>query len=329
VKLGWRGKDLIDDSEFWSESLAVEGSATPYVLVRVLIMGAWAAILTFIHRHENLPDLGIELAPYEIAGAALALLVGLRTNAGYDRWWEARKLWGGIVNETRNLAIIGVCYGPSERSWRERFVRYVASFAHVTRCSLRNQKDMPEVVQLLGPEKAELISAADHRPLYVSSALAGMLKEALDRGMNRQAFLQGEMQRCLLVDHLGACERILKTPLPRAYAISIRRFIVLFLLALPFAIVLKLGWLTPIGTMLAAYPLFSLDKIGTELQNPFSLERLNHLPLDDITSTIERNLLALLDEAPGAGREPDAQVRYSSPDGAVVPSGAMRPPSEA
>ena len=294
---GWHLKAVADDAfEFWGESISLKGSATPYVLTRVMIFGLFATVVTAIDLNVNLPDLRIPLTPYEIVGAALALLVGLRTNAGLERWWEARKLWGAILNQSRNLAIAGLAYGPADPAWRDRFVRTAIVFAHVARRSLRGQRDLPEVAKLLGAEEAVRIATAEHMPSAVSRTLADLLRDALDGGMDPLAFNQIEAQRGLLIDDLGGCERILKTPLPIAYSIQIRRFIVLFLLTLPFGIVDKVFyWLTPIATMFAAYPMLALDKIGTELQFPFSPTRLNHLPLDDITTTIERNLLALLE----------------------------------
>jgi len=100
----------------------------------------------------------------------------------------------------------------------------------------------------------------------------------------------------LLIDHIGACERILKTPLPQAYAIKIRRFIALFLLTLPFALLHRISgeWMVPLITMMVAYPLMSLDQIGIELQNPFAKANLSHLPLGDISANIEKNLVGLL-----------------------------------
>ena len=114
--------------------------------------------------------------------------------------------------------------------------------------------------------------------------------------MDGFAFIQIDRERALLIDHIGACERIVKTPLPRAYSINIRRFIVFFLLTLPFSLLhlLDNDWLVPFITMLVAAPLLALDQIGVELQNPFSTSNLSHLPLDDISAGIERNLLAAL-----------------------------------
>jgi putative membrane protein len=221
----------------------------------------------------------------------------LRTNAGYDRWWEARKLWGGIVNQSRNLAISALSYGPADSAWREKFVKWASVFPHIARCSLRGEQPSPEVAALVGPEGSAQIAASTHMPSFVALQLADLLREAGDsHDMDRFAFLQVDRERAALIDHIGACERILKTPLPLVYAIKIRRFIALFLLTLPFALLHRINneWLVPVITMLVAYPLMSLDQIGIELQNPFAKANLSHLPLGDISATIEKNLIGLL-----------------------------------
>jgi len=100
----------------------------------------------------------------------------------------------------------------------------------------------------------------------------------------------------MLIDHVGACERILKTPLAKAFSVKIRRFLFFYLIALPFGIFDKAGIMTPVIETLVAYPLLSLDQIGVELQNPFSTGRVSHLPLNSICDTIQQNLLAALDE---------------------------------
>ena len=110
-------------------------------------------------------------------------------------------------------------------------------------------------------------------------------------------FLEAERQRGLLIDYVGICERIRDTPLPRMCAIKVRRFLLLFLAILPFALLNKADWLTPLYAMLAAYVLLSLDQVGIELQNPFATSQLSHLPLDELCQALESTLLSLLREA--------------------------------
>jgi putative membrane protein len=291
---------------FWRDAVTIRGSITPIVLPCVLAFGLFAtglcALSWLIERVFHVRT-GLEVAPYEIAGAgaALGLLLILRTNAGYDRWWEARKLWGGIVNQSRNLGISALSYGPSDQQWRTSFIHWSAAFSHVARCSLRGEPPCGEVVSLLGREEADRLAQAPHMPSAVALRLGEMLLDACERhGMDRWAFMQVDKERAMLIDHIGACERILKTPLPRVYAIKIRRFLSLFLLTLPLALLHRVSaiWLIPIITMLVAYPLVALDQIGVELQNPFAKGNLSHLPLDDICRTIEANLTGMLKSPP-------------------------------
>jgi putative membrane protein len=287
---------------FWRDAFALDGSVTLQVSRRVLVFGLFALLLCVLDPMTE-PHLGIEvehflgigIAPYEVAGAALGLLLVLRTNSGYDRWWEGRRLWGGIVNESRNLAIAGLAYGPDDADWRSRFVRWTAVYPHAVRHCLRNERTVPKIVALLGPETAESVATAEHLPSFVALRIAEILQEGLERpGVDRYALMQAEQSRVLLIDYAGGCERIRKAPLPRSYAINIRRFIVLFLATMPFALLAKVGRLTPIVTIFVAYPMLSLDEIGHELQNPFLTRNIDHLPLDDICATIEANVLALI-----------------------------------
>ena len=292
---------------FWRQAFAVHGSITPHVVPHVLLFGVLASVVcaaAWLFERLFQVRLGLAVAPYEFAGAALGLLLILRTNAGHSRWWEARKLWGGIVNQSRNLAITALAYGPSDPVWRQQFVRWASSFPHAARASLRGERTCPEIVALVGQEAATLIAAADHAPSYVALKLGALLRDATENhGMDRFAFLQADRERALLIDHIGGCERILKTPLPLVYAIKIRRFLVIFLVTLPFGLLHKVpgDWLIPLITMMVAYPLVSLDQIGIELQNPFAKDNLSHLPLDDIAATIERNLSGVLAVAPSMG----------------------------
>lgn len=124
--------------------------------------------------------------------------------------------------------------------------------------------------------------------------------------MDRIAFLAVDRERAQLIDHIGGCERILKTPLPLIHTIKLRRFIVLYLVWLPLAAVGELWWLPGLVTALVAYPLLGIDQIAVELENPFSSRNLSHLPLNDICETIERNLLALLET--GQEEQPELRV---------------------
>lgn len=327
---------------YWLGTFIIRGSVAPRVILDVLGFGLLTAAIVFaIQRLEMLfqVKLSVPVTPFEAAGAVLGLLLVLRVNAGYSRWWEARVLWGGIVNQSRNLAIAGLAYGPKNADWRSRFVRWLAVYPHVCRRSLREQRNFPELERLLPEECRRWITNAEHMPDAVSSEIALLLSEAREMGMDGFAFNNAESQRASLIDHLGGCERILKTPLARSGAIQVRQFIFFFLLTLPLGLLqdfdadaggswLRQGlnqvWIVPLYVMLLAYPLLSLDRIGMELQNPFSTRRIDFLPLDSICTTIERNVLELLHDiedqqatAPRPGEvalPPDAKVSHPQDD---------------
>lgn len=285
------------ERRFWAEALAVSGSALPLVLPRALSFGLFALAVTSIDLSADLSDLNVDITPFEVAGGALGVLLVLRTNAGYERWWEGRRIWGDTVNRSRDLAIAALSYGPDDPAWRDQVVRRAAAFCHAARMSLRGERAPEALVRLLGPAEAEQVLFADHMPTAVAALIGESLRDARDRlGLDGFALLRIDPNRAALIDDIGGCERIVRAPLPLAYRVEIRRFLILFIGAIPFAVVHRLHWLTPLVTFLAAAPLLAVDKIGTELQDPFSKDNLNHIPLEEICETIERNLLAILEQ---------------------------------
>ncbi len=309
---------------FWVEAFSWHGSASARVLPSALVFGLFATLIYFVNANCGV-NLAIEVGPHEVAGVLLSLMLVTRTTAGYERWWEARKLWGGIVNRARNLALITLAYGPADRRWREQIIRWIDAFPYVAKARLRGEKDILEVADLLGEEQAARMRAAEHMPSYVALRIASLLREALERhGMDHFAFLQAERERCGLIEHFGGCERIQNTPLATVYSITIRRFIVLFLTTVPFALLHKFqdggDWLVPVVTLLLAYPVLTLDLLGIELQRPFSTHSLNHLPLNDICHSIEKTLLGLLQEMdgrPGAAILPTDGTRGIGADAVI------------
>ena len=129
--------------------------------------------------------------------------------------------------------------------------------------------------------------------MFVGAKVASIIKEMRKHGLDDFSFGRAERERSLLIDAIGACERIKTTPIPFVLAIKTRRFITLFLALLPFALIPEVGLITPLIVMLTSYPLFSLDQIGSELQNPFARENLSHLPIETICGKIEAQILSL------------------------------------
>jgi ion channel-forming bestrophin family protein len=289
---------------FWRDAVTFTGSVTPRVLPAVAVVGASAAALVLlVDPFEEWTGYRVAVAvtPYEYAGALLGLLLVLRTNTGYDRWWEARRLWGGITSQCRNLAVVGFTHGPADPAWRDRLLALLTAFPYVVRAMLRDEPVPPEAAERLGPAAAGLAKSG-HAPGRMVVEIARLFHEAVDKhGMNGWAFAQAERERSVLIESVGGCERIVKTPLPRVYSIKIRRFLFVFILTLPLAMIHKIGsdWLIPVVTMMVAYAILSLDRIGVELQNPFDSGNLSHLPLDELSEMIESNVTEYRDAAEG------------------------------
>ncbi|MGR9046680.1 MAG: bestrophin family protein [Gammaproteobacteria bacterium] len=286
---------------FLRSALTWKGSVTPRVLPHLVLASFYPLALVLLDRYWlKLTDLNV--TPFEYTGAVLGLVLVFRTNAGHDRWWEARKLWGGIVNQSRNIMLAGLTYGPEDQVWRKNLVKWTVAFSFSAKESLRQSHDFENLEDLLAEDEIQRLKNAPHKPLFVAGQVAGLLHQArLNHQLGEYAFLELERQRALLIDYIGGCERILKTPMPLVYAIKTRRFIFLFLLLLPFSFLDLAGYYSIPIFLLVAYPLFSLDRIGLELQNPFATQNLSHLPLEAICATVKSNGLALItqDKPPG------------------------------
>ena len=278
--------DVLPRDPAWRQFIwQVALTTIPFILIAI-----FALIFDWMTRFP----VEIGVTTYEEGGGVLGVFLALRTNSGYERWWEARKLWGGITNQSRSLATAGLAYGPSLQ-WKTELIHWIILFAHATRHHLRGDQEFPELLGLCPADVVEPLMQERHRPLFISLKIAELLQTAAgSSGLPASVFMQMERDRISLIDYLGGCERILSTPVPRAYTIVIRQFLVLFLATFPFGILQKATWLTPLITAAIAFPMLALDEIGAELQNPFSKENVHQLPLDSFCQNLEGCLRDIL-----------------------------------
>ena len=281
-----------DPHEWFRHFFVLRGSMFREIIGRVLLCVAWAAAVVCFDKY--VVDVNISSLLHALTGTALGLLLVFRTNASYDRFWEGRKLWGGMVNETRNLIRSASVHLAGERELLISLTSLTAAFPLATMHQLRGTK-LPGMLE------------AQHPPLQVATQMTAVLKEAHRRGSISDILLANLDQNIqLLVDYMGACERIRKTPLPFAYVVHLRRALVLYCFSLPFALVDTFGWGTIFDTLVVAYIFFGIEEIGVEIEGPFGFDD-NDLPLEDICETIRHNLFALVN------------IEQSAPD--VMPEG--------
>ena len=275
---------------FLKSALALKGSVTPKVMKKVCFVIIYTSLVSYLC--YLFPWAVLPIGPFEYGGLIMGLILVFRVNAGYDRWWEARKLWGNVVNQCRNLTIILVNYtDQGEQDWIFKITNMISALPYLMKDNLREHTHLQYLCHLIDIENIQQLNASRHRPIILASMIAQELKVARNNyGLDPFAFLHAQEKIEHIIDAQGACERILKTPMPFVMAVKSRRFILFFLLMLPFALANVSLFISPLIAGIVSYALFSLDQIGIELQNPFSEKNLSHLPLDNICKTIEDNI---------------------------------------
>ena len=269
------------DSKNWSSVLfRMRGSVLPALLPRILICAALGGVAGWLYAAYGFK---LPAIAHTLLGVALGLLLVFRTNASYDRYWEGRRLLGGFVNRSRDLARQAAAYiegGPEAMEERRAVARLLSVFFALLRQYLRKERDLSALgVDLTADERAAL------EPLPVRPALASvwltrvLAKSAREGRLSRERLHLMDGNLTQLVDIWGGAERIMKTPIPFAYAQHIKSFLMLFCFTAPFAMVEQMKWYTPIAAAVLAFGMFGIDEIGVEIEDPFGYDP-NDLPLD-------------------------------------------------
>lgn len=232
---------------------------------------------------------------FSLIGIVLSILLVFRTNSAYDRWWEGRQQWGALVNNCRNLAIMGHVTFPSEdKQGRKRFAADIANFCISLKEHLRSGAKNEELILLEGETRAEL-EVRNHIPAFFSSQLHAQVQTYYRSGVISDSdLLNFKPQLQSLLDIAGACERIRKTPIPFSYAVYVKVLVFVYVLMLPLAMVSELSyWSVPI-VMFLAFTFIGIEMMAQEIEEPFGLD-CNDLPTGDIAHNIKNNVFELLD----------------------------------
>lgn len=274
---------------------ATRGSIILKVLPQVGAVAGWSLLIYLLDRFWA-PLTHPNIAPFTVFGIALSLFLGFRNNAAYERWWEARKLWGQLIADMRALGReTGLFLGPPAR--RERVLRLALAFVHLHRANLRRVPDGK------AKEWAGDLPAGPHPPCAALDAMAEELTLAAREGTLDGYGQRALAQRLAAITYAQAgCERIANTPLPYVYSLLIFRTVWLYCLLLPLGLIDTAGWLTPVFAGVVAYVFFGLAEVTEELGHPFGPTP-NGLPLDAMCRTVEISL------APHLGLTPPEPVR--------------------
>ena len=268
-----------------------QASIIPEVLPVVIFFGFVSLVVTILYRSGiNVAFSSIGLA---IPAVVLGLLLVIRTNTAYDRFWEARKLWGGQINATRSLAqsiwTLIPTVDESHAREKQKITQLLTAFVLATKLHLRAEPINQELTNLMSLEQSELLTQHPH-PITILGWMRDWVKQQFQRSLigDRQAVYLFETLDSLN-SNLGGCERILNTPMPLAYSLHLRHLIYLYCLLFPFQVVDSLQWLTIPATCLVSFALFGIEEIGVEIQNPFGYDE-NDLELDRYCEVIRNNV---------------------------------------
>ena len=243
----------------------------------------------------------LPLMPLTLLGSALVVLVSFRNSSAYNRWWEARTLWGMLVNSSRSygrqvLALIddgeeGV--NPVKATLLRRHIAYVNCLA----AHLKGRPCPDELMAFIPPNEFERRNKSNNFANDILTGSAAMLSREYKAGRLdsiRLARLESTMVD--LSNAQGGMERIANTPLPYPYVYFPRLFLSLFCLIVPVGLVETLGWFTPLASTVVGFMLLAIERIGTDLQSPFRFSE-HQIQMDTICETIERNLESMQRDA--------------------------------
>ncbi len=282
----------------------MRGSVVPRIAPLLGGFAVYSVLVVFLSRRIGF-DLGPSgILPFTLLGVTLSIFLGFRNSAAYDRWWEARKLWGQLVFEIRNLTRAAFALMPRDRQQARLLLREALAFCHYLRGQLRGVDASAQAAPFLedGRPVGECSNQADAVLRRMGERVGALKAQGLIDGIEYRVL--DERLASLAALHAG-CERIANTPLPFAYTLLLLRSAYLFCMLLPFGLVGPLGWATPLFTVVIAYTLFGPDALSAELEDPFGTEA-NDLPLDRMCRICEISVFEALGEpAPPAMKEVD------------------------
>lgn len=279
---------------------ALRGSIIPKIYPQVLLVTVLSTIVTIIQHWvpKSFPYYGT--ATFTLLGIALSLFLGFRNNASYQRWWEARGLWGQLVYECRSLTRQVLSFIDEEdetgQNSQKNMIYLTIAFTHAVRHRLRNTEPWQDIERFVDPKHHASMRQTQNLPDYLMRLMGKQLGDIRRQGLVSEQVVQNMDERLTsMTIVLAACERIHNTPLPFAYMLLVHRTTYLYCIMLPFGLVASLGWATPLICAVIAYTFFGLDALSEELEEPFGLAS-NQLPLAALSRTIEINLLEALGE---------------------------------
>lgn len=276
----------------WFRLLFVwHGSVLPRIMPRLLLV-LLIALLSSAARHwwlSSHADSALSIPTFSLLGVSLAIFLGFRNSVSYDRFWEARKLWGSLLIVNRSIARQLLAAAPAHPAVPQ-ILDLCSAFAYALKAQLRGEAESPHLPRLLPVDFLAQVEAARYRPAVILGRIGKMVQQLQQEGVLSELQWHALDRNLNTVSEvLGGCERIGGTPIPYTYRVLLNRTVTIYSFLLPVGLVSSIGWLTPPIAVFIAYTYLALETIGEELEEPFGREG-NDLPLAALCHTIESSV---------------------------------------
>ena len=283
----------------WKLFFILNGSIVTRILPQIFAVFVLSLVVVWAHRAFPgwVPAFNNGTA-FALLGIALSIFLGFRNNACYDRWWEARKVWGKLVHVARSFARQTMVLDqlPGAEGARAKLLHYVIAFTQSMVPHLRPDDGQAKAHKWLNSDEQAAFTASRNGPDFILRKIGEILAELRGAGrVDAIDFQTLDETVKSLSEVQAACERLRFTPVPFGYTLLLHRTAYLFCFFIPFGFADMLGWGTPFATTLVAYTFFGLDALGDELEEPFGTLP-NDLAIGAIADTIEINLREALGE---------------------------------
>lgn len=278
-----------DETKWRATTLVWRGTVLSRLRGRIGAYAAWAAVLAAFESvlPVGMPEFGA--LAHSLVGVAMGMLLVFRTNTSYDRYWEGRKRWEGVLSAGRNLVRAAVgnlgTAGP--------LPQLTHAFGLALMHRLRETDPSTDLRAILGDAPTKAVVASGNPPLYVATVMTRWVVAEVDAGRLRMPQARDlDIAIAHLIDHQSACERILHTPVPFAYVVQIRQLLAFYLATLPVVLVPVMGWMVVPVTAMVAFAMLGIEEAGIEIEDPFGTDP-NDLPIEAFVDELRADTAAL------------------------------------
>lgn len=264
----------------------LKGSVLFTIWKKVLATIVFAIIVTILF-HTGFTGLNQPSFASLIPGIVLGLLLVFRTNTAYERFWEGRKMVGGIIDVVRTLSrqlwVAIPVTSKLEQEEKHSAMQLVLAFFVTSKLHLRREPADETVKSLVSSKQYAELQQSSNMPLKIAEWIGAYVEDVHDR----KHLTDTQLLACnglidKMVEYLGSCERILNTPMPLAYSVHLNHLLFLYCFAIPFQLVNDLGWWTIPAAGIISFALLGIEAIGIEIENPFGYD-VNDIPLDKLS----------------------------------------------